>query len=101
MQGKITPERLESIASDLRAEKEKMLTLYVERTGKAREILEAQMQSDSWFTPERAIELGFISSIVPAMSAKKEVINQNHNVMGIGIEELKAINKKVEELGWV
>ena len=27
--------------------------------------------------------------------------NQNHNVMGIGIEELKAINKKVEELGWI
>ena len=28
LQGKITPERLESIASDLRAEKEKMLALY-------------------------------------------------------------------------
>ena len=27
--------------------------------------------------------------------------NQNHNVMRIGIEELKAINKKVEELGWI
>lgn len=99
LKGKITPERLESIASDLRAEKEKMLALYVERTGKARDILEAQMQSDGWFTPEKAIELGFISSIVPAMSAKKEVINQNTNViMGKTEKEVKVQSSLLDRL---
>lgn len=98
LQGKITPERLESIASDLRAEKEKMLALYVERTGKAREILEAQMQSDSWFTPEKAIELGFISSIVPAISAKKEVTNQNPIIMGKTEKEVKVQSSLLDRL---
>ncbi len=83
LKGKITPERLESIAADLKAEKEKMLALYVERTGQPREALEAQMATDSWFNPDKAIELGFISSVVPAISAKKDsnIINSKTNVM--------------------
>lgn len=98
LKGKVTPERLESIASDLRAEKDKMLSLYVERTGQAREVLEAQMESDSWFTPEKAIELGFISSIVPAISAKKEVINQNPIVMGKTEKEVKVQSSLLDRL---
>lgn len=83
LKGKVTPERLESIAADLRAEKQKMLDLYVERTGQNRDVLETQMATDSWFGPEKAIELGFISSIVPAISAKKEenIINPKTNIM--------------------
>ena len=83
LKGKITPERLESIAADLKAEKEKMLALYVERTGQPREALETQMATDSWFNPDKAIELGFISSVVPAISAKKDsnIINSKTNVM--------------------
>ena len=98
LKGKVTPERLESIASDLRAEKEKMLSLYVERTGQAREVLEAQMESDSWFTPEKAIELGFISSIVPAISAKKEVTNQKTIVMGKTEKEVKVQSSLLDRL---
>lgn len=83
LKGKVTPERLESIAADLRAEKQKMLDLYVERTGQNSDVLEAQMATDSWFGPEKAMELGFISSIVPAISAKKEedIINPKTNIM--------------------
>lgn len=83
LKGKVTPERLESIAADLRAEKQKMLDLYVERTGQSSDVLEAQMATDSWFGPEKAMELGFISSIVPAISAKKEenIINPKTNIM--------------------
>lgn len=98
LKGKVTPERLESIAADLRAEKEKMLSLYVERTGQAREVLEAQMESDSWFTPEKAIELGFISSIVPAISAKKEVTNQKPIVMGKTEKEVKVQSSLLDRL---
>lgn len=39
------------------------------------------MATDSWFSPDKAIELGFISSIVPAISAKKDIINHKTNVM--------------------
>lgn len=98
LSGKVTPERLESIASDLRAEKEKMLSLYVERTGQPREVLEAQMESDSWFSPEKAIELGFISSIVPAISARKEVINQNTIDMAKTEKEVKVQSSLLDRL---
>ena len=81
LKGKITPERLETIAADLKAEKEKMLALYIERTGQSREALEAQMATDSWFNADKAIELGFISSVVPAVSAKKDITNPKTNVM--------------------
>lgn len=83
LKGKVTPERLESIAAELRTEKQKMLNLYVERTGQSSDVLEAQMATDSWFGPEKAMELGFISSIVPAISAKKEenIINPKTNIM--------------------
>lgn len=81
LKGKVTPERLESIAADLRAEKQKMLDLYVERTGQSSDVLEAQMATDSWFGPDKAMELGFISSIVPAISAKKNIINPKTNIM--------------------
>lgn len=98
LSGKVTPERLESIAADLRAEKEKMLSLYVERTGQPRETLEAQMESDSWFSPEKAIELGFISSIVPALSAKKEVTNQKKNDMVKTEKEVKVQSSLLDRL---
>lgn len=81
LKGKVTPERLESIAADLRTEKQKMLDLYVERTGQSSDVLEAQMATDSWFGPDKAMELGFISSIVPAISAKKNIINPKTNIM--------------------
>lgn len=79
LKGDVTLERIQEIASGLTVEKEKMLTLYVERTGKSREEIEVQMKTESWFSPEKAIELGFISSIVPAISAKanEPIINQN------------------------
>lgn len=98
LSGKVTPERLESIAADLRAEKEKMLSLYVERTGQPRETLEAQMESDSWFSPEKAIELGFISSIVPALSAKKEVTNKKKNDMAKTEKEVKVQSSLLDRL---
>lgn len=78
MSGAMTIAKLESLVSDLKAEKEKILSIYTERTGTGREVLEAQMATDAWFSPEKAIELGFISSIVPPISASKTepIINQ-------------------------
>lgn len=89
--GDITLARLEELRNDLQLEKEKMLNLYVDRTGKDRNVLEAQMDTDSWFDAEKAIELGFISSIVPATSASanKTNLNNNPNIKSMAKEEKK------------
>lgn len=71
--GSLTVSRLQSLAAELTAQKTKMVNLYVERTGKTAEELETQMATDAWFDVNRAIELGFISSVVPAISAKAEI----------------------------
>ena len=85
--GILTVAKMEAMINELNSDKEKMLALYTERTGKTREVLEAQMATDSWFYPEKAIELGLISSIVPAISAKVELnINQNPKGMTKGKE---------------
>lgn len=89
--GDITIAKLEELKNDLQAEKEKMLNLYVDRTGKDRNILEEQMDTDSWFDAEKAIELGFISSIVPtaSASANKSELNNNPNIESMAKEEKK------------
>lgn len=81
--GEMTIEKLQEATSYLTSQKEKMLGVYIERTGKTREELEAQMSTNAWFSPDRAIELGFISSIVPVASAsvdKQDFINSNINL---------------------
>lgn len=82
-EGMATIEKLEEAASRLKDEKERMMAIYTERTGKSREELEAQMATDDWFGSERAMELGFVSSVVPMASAKsdKPSINQKKESM--------------------
>lgn len=67
--GKATIDTLNSALNSLNSEKERMLNIYTERTGKSREELEAQMATDDWFGSDKAIELGFVSYVVPAASA--------------------------------
>ena len=73
--GKATIDTLNSALNSLNSEKERMLNIYTERTGKSREELEAQMATDDWFGSDKAIELGFVSYVVPAASAS--VSNNN------------------------
>lgn len=89
--GELTIQKLEELKSSLQADKEKILAVYVERTGQTREVLEAQMSTDGWFNAEKAIELGFVSSIVPATSAsaKEPIINNNSNRKSMAKEEKK------------
>ena len=83
---KATIESLESALNSLKSEKDRMLSIYVERTGKSKEELEAQMATDDWFGSDKAIELGFVSFVVPPASAKHS-INPNN-------EGMKAEKKK-------
>lgn len=73
-EGIATIESLGNALNSLQNEKERMMAIYTERTGMAREILEAQMATDDWFGSDKAIELGFVSYVVPAASAS---INNN------------------------
>lgn len=77
-------EDLQKMADSLNAETQKILDFYVERTGADRAELEALMKEDKFVDMERAKELGFISEILPAMSAKSRTPKaqakwNNHN----------------------
>jgi ATP-dependent Clp protease protease subunit len=75
--GKATIDTLNSALNSLNSEKERMLNIYTERTGRSREELEAQMATDDWFGSDKAIELGFVSYVVPAASASvSNIINK-------------------------
>lgn len=86
LDGVATIEHLEGALSRLKDEKERMMAIYMERTGKTREELEAQMSTDDWFGSDKAIELGFVSHIVPLASAK-------HSEPSIN-EKTKSMNQK-------
>lgn len=78
----MTISKLTSAASELEAERKKMIDLYTERTGTDSAAIELQMKGNTWFGSEKAIELGFVSFVVPAVSAKVEkIINNNKNEM--------------------
>ena len=94
--GELTLAKLDELKADLQTEKEKMLNVYVERTGQTREILDAQMITDSWFDVNKAIELGFISSIVPAISAStREPIINNSNSESMAKESQTTVSKSL------
>lgn len=97
----MTIEKLNSAAAELEKERVKMLNLYTERTGKDAAIIEAQMSTDSWFGSDKAIELGFVSSVVPAISAKTEqpIINNNKNEMETKEEKKPTIAEAFRMLG--
>ena len=63
-------ETIESIKSSLEAEKDKMMAVYVERTGVESTILEVQMNKEAWFGGEVAKQLGFISDVLIPTTAK-------------------------------
>ena len=89
--GAIDKETALSIANTLSAETEKMMAVYVERTGTDRETLEAQMKTDSWFTANKAMELGFIGAIISPVTASASLdgITNSHINMSAKKVEVK------------
>lgn len=65
-----TADKMGDYADVLAEETQRILDLYVERTGADRAELEAMMKAEKWFGADRAKELGFISEILPPISAK-------------------------------
>ena len=66
----LTADRLAQLESSMRAEQERIVNLYVERCGCDREEIQTLMNEDNYITAERAMELGFIGSLIEPASAK-------------------------------
>lgn len=108
--GMATIESMSSALNSLQNEKERMLSVYMERTGKSKEELEAQMATDEWFGSEKAIELGFVSYVIPAASAsannnnkmkqmnangKKPSVAEAFKMLGVALGITKAVGLTV------
>lgn len=65
-------EQLRLQAESLRTEQQKLLDLYVERTTASAEDLQALMDQDIFINMDRALELGFIGSILAPNTARKK-----------------------------
>jgi ATP-dependent Clp protease protease subunit len=68
--------RIGNIADSLEDVQDKFLDIYVERTGTARETLQAIMDEDKPMNVAKAIELGFISEEIVPISATRKPINK-------------------------
>lgn len=98
-------EDLQKLADSLNAETQKILDFYVERTGADRAELEALMQEDKFVDMERAKELGFISEILPALSARSRTAkaqakwNNNHQNFNNMAENKTKVAELLNALG--
>lgn len=102
-QGEMTIEKSQQIADDLLAERNKLLDVYVERTGCDRDTLAAQMDTNDFFDATKAVELGFVDHIEAPLSASaakkdygisttknnKEEMNDNKSMMAKVIDAIK------------
>ena len=86
IEGSLDISALESLKAGLEAERERMLSLYVERCGVDRSLLEEQMAKETWFGGEIAKQLGFVSEVIMPKSAKvstKTIIMSKENEMTV------------------
>ena len=91
-----TAEELEAKANELKAEDNKILDFYVERTGADREQLSNLMSEERYITMQEAKELGFITEIIEPISA----ISKTQNKKNMSKKNLKdALNVLAQALG--
>lgn len=92
LKAKLTAQEL-----SLREEQNKILNLYVERTGADREELQSLMNEDKYVDMARATELGFIAStLAPNTDNKKKHKSSKSNKMAK--EQIKIENRVVKKL---
>lgn len=87
LEGMATVESLRGALDSLEDEKERMMKIYTERTRRSRDVLEAQMATDAWFGSEKALELGFVSYVVPASSASVNDKKKDMNGKKVSVAE--------------
>lgn len=74
--GALDIDTLDEIKSGLETERNRMLSLYVERCGVDRDALDAQMKKANWFGGATAKQLGFVSEVIMPKSAKVVINNK-------------------------
>ena len=84
--GALDIDTLDEIKSGLETERNRMLSLYVERCGVDRDALDAQMKKANWFGGATAKQLGFVSEVIMPKSAK--VVINNKRSMAIKEDEV-------------
>lgn len=91
-----TAEELEAKANELKAEDEKILDFYVERTGADRETLASIMSEERYLSMQEAKDLGFITEIIEPISA----IRKTKKTKNMSKKNLKdALNVLAQALG--
>ena len=88
-----TAEDLETIASDLRLEENRILDIYVNETGKDKEELRAIMNQERNLSAQELKELGFITEIV---NGAPQITTQNKKAFAY-VNLVKPKSKKVEK----
>jgi len=98
---RLTADKLELTAQEilhqakaLRQEQEKILDLYVERTGASRKTLKALMDKDTLMDAQQAQELGFISQILVPTTAKR----QNSQYHTNSLSQLNDMTRKEKKI---
>lgn len=91
-EGQLDADALREIADRMEVEQNKILDLYVERTGTDRDTIKALMNAETQMTAEQAKEYGFISTIIAPASAKTGTKAKTMTF----IEKLKALIGEAE-----
>lgn len=64
LMGYYNAKELKDIASTLDKVKQSIMNTYIERTSKSKEELNKMMEDSTWFTPDEALEEGFVDEIM-------------------------------------
>lgn len=94
-----TAEDLRSMAESLEADTNKLLDLYVERTGSDKDVLTAQMKKGDFLSPSQAKDLGFISTIIMPNTAKFNSKNRFMNKKEVTVKQ-GWLNKLLAKAGY-
>lgn len=104
--GRMTASSLKAASDSLQMWQDKMLDIYVERTGSDRDAMQALMDKDTWITAEQAISYGLLGSTLPPISASAsdtivKLINNNSKTMNKENVTIKAslVDKILAKLG--
>lgn len=97
----MTEDEALKVYNDLKSETDRMMSIYVERTGSTRETLEPLMKEDKYITVEEAQTLGFINEIIEPVTAIKsnQFNNKNHKSMKENKKEPGAIANAFKVIG--
>lgn len=97
----MTEDEALKVYNDLKDETDRMMSIYVERTGSTRETLEPLMKQDKYITVEEAKTLGFINEIIEPVTAVKinQFNNQNSNNMKESKKEPGALANAFKLIG--